>query len=86
MVGTFGYELDMISISPEEQRQIPEQIVQYHQLQPLLQSGDYYRIASATQDSGWDCQMVASKDRDQAVVFIVRTLDTPKQAQKRLRL
>lgn len=86
MAGTFGYELDVTALSEEEQSQIPEQISQYHALQQLIQSGNYYRIASAGQDNGWDCQMVVSKDRDQAAVYVVRVLDAPNQMQKRLRL
>lgn len=85
MAGTFGYELDVTVLSPEEQRQVKEQIVQYRALQPLLQSGDYYRIASAG-DGGWDCQMVVSRDRSEAAVYIVRVLDAPNQLRKRLRL
>lgn len=86
MAGTFGYELDVTALPEEEQRQIPEQIAQYRSLQPLLQTGDYYRIASAGRDGGWDCQMVVSRDRERAAVFAVRTLDAPNQTRKRLRL
>ena len=86
MAGTFGYELDVTAISSEEQQQIPGQIQQYHRIQPLIQSGDYYRIASAAQNSGWDCQMVVSKTKDEAVLFLVRVLNAPNQCQKYLRL
>lgn len=85
MAGTFGYELDVTAISPEEARQIPEQIARYRELQPLIQQGDYYRVASA-RDGGWDCQMVVGRDRARAAVFVVRVLDAPNQVQKRLRL
>lgn len=86
MAGTFGYELDVTAISGEEQQQISEQIAQYRTLQPLIQSGDYYRISSASCNDGWDCQMVVSKDRREAAVFVVRVLDAPNQRSKRLRL
>ena len=86
MAGTFGYELDVTAISPEERRQIPGQIQEYQRIQALIQSGDYYRIASAAQDNGWDCQMIVSKVKDEAVLFLVRVLNTPNQHQKYLRL
>ena len=86
MAGTFGYELDVMAISEDEQRQIPEQIAQYKALQPLIQSGNYYRISSAAYDGGWDSQMVVSRGRTAAAVFVIRVLDAPNQPQKRLRL
>jgi len=86
MAGTFGYELDVTALSENEQEQIPDQVAQYQELQPLIQSGDYYRIASAAQNGGLDGQMVVSKDQRQAVLFVARVLDAPNQAQKRLRL
>ncbi len=85
MAGTFGYELDVTALSPDEARQIPAQIARYKALRPLVQSGDYYRIASAW-EGGWDCYMVVGRDREQAAVFAFRVLDAPNQAPKRLRL
>lgn len=86
MAGTFGYELDVTAITEEEQRQIPEQIARFKALHPLIQSGNYYRISSAACNGGWDAQMVVSRDRREAAVFVIRVLDAPNQAQKRLRL
>lgn len=83
--GAFGYELDVTALAPEEARQIPKQIALHKDLWPLIQSGDYYRIASG-RDGGWDCRMVVGKDRKEAAVIAVRVLDAPGQAPKRLRL
>lgn len=85
MAGTFGYELDVTAIAPEEQEQIPGQIARYQTLQPLLQSGDYYRLASA-RDGGLDAQMVVSRERDRALLLLVRVLNAPNQMQRYIRL
>lgn len=70
--GTFGYELDVTKISKEDRALIPEQIKLYHKYQHLIQAGDYYRIASWSEDKPYDSWMVVSKDKKEALVTYVQ--------------
>ncbi len=79
LAGTFGYELDVTRISPEEQRQIPAQIRRYHRHRALIQSGDYYRLSSLFGGCQLDAQMVVSKDKSEALVTLVWALNAPNQ-------
>ena len=46
MAGTFGYELDISRLTPEEKTEIKEQISTFKKYYNLIQRGDYYRIFS----------------------------------------
>ncbi len=74
LAGTFGYELDITKISEEDRRQIPEQVALCHKYQSLIQTGDYYRIASWTDRKPFDCWEVAAKDASEALVTCVQIL------------
>lgn len=74
MAGTFGYELDITRISEEERALIPGQIEQFHRYQGLMQKGDYYRIQSWNEKKPFDCWMVVSKDKKEALVTCVQVL------------
>ena len=86
LLGTFGYELDVSRIAPEEQELVPGQVELYHRYCALIQSGDYYRLSSAQAGNQLDAQMVVSKDKGQALVSMVRVLNAPNQRPKRIRL
>lgn len=75
--GTFGYELDITKISGEDRAQIPGQVEQYHKYQPLVQKGDYYRLASWTLERPYDCWEVAAKDGSEVLVTFVQVLAEP---------
>lgn len=45
MAGTFGYELDLKSLTEEEKEEIRSQIADYHRYAPLIQNGLYYRLS-----------------------------------------
>lgn len=74
--GTFGYELDITGIPEKDREQIPEQIELYHQYQQLIQTGDYYRIASWSDRKPYDCWEVVDKDGAEALVTYVQVLGT----------
>lgn len=65
--GTFGYELDLNELTPEEQRDVARYTAFMKQHRELIQFGDFYRLASPFEgnDTGW---MAVSGDRSQAVV------------------
>lgn len=77
LAGTFGYELDITKIAKEEQEMIPAQVAMYHKYNDLVREGDYYRIASYRENHQYDCYMVVSKDRTEALVTFVQVLNRP---------
>lgn len=46
MAGTFGYELNLAELSPEDKLEIRRQIEEYHKYAPLIQNGLYYRLSN----------------------------------------
>lgn len=86
LAGTFGYELDITSISKEDREQIPEQIRLYHKYQPLIREGDYYRIGSWRETKKYDCWQVVSKDQKEALVTYVQVLTEPNYRSRKLYL
>ena len=75
--GTFGYELDITKLPPEERAMIPGQIALYKKFSPLIREGDYYRIASALENGEYDCWMSMSQDKKQALVTFVQLYNHP---------
>lgn len=75
LAGTFGYELDVTRISEEERSKIPGQVEMYHKYNDLVREGDYYRLASYEHNiNNYDCYMVVSKDKSEALVTFVQVL------------
>lgn len=75
--GTFGYELDITKLSDEERNQIPHQIELYKRYGDLIRTGDYYRIASYSQNNEYDCWMSAAKDKSKAIVTFIQVMNHP---------
>lgn len=86
LAGTFGYELDITQISEENRGMIPEQVEMYHKYQELLSKGDYYRIASWSDNNLYDCWSVVSKSKDEVLVTYVQVLGVPNSRSRRIRL
>lgn len=86
LAGTFGYELDITKISEEDRAQIKGQTEMYHRYNDLVRSGDYYRIASYSENQIYDCYMVVEKDRSRALVTYVQVRAVPNMHSRRLRL
>jgi len=74
MCGTFGYQLDITKLTDEELAMIPRQVEAYHRLNPLITTGDYYRLHDIFTTDSWDAWMVAAKDKSEALVTYVRVL------------
>lgn len=56
MAGTFGYELDLNRLSPEEAQEVKEQIAAFRRDYDLIQNGSYYRLtdpAVETRYAAW---------------------------------
>lgn len=86
LAGTFGYELDITKISEEERDQIPDQVELYHKYHHLIQTGDYYRIASWSDRKPYDCWEVAAKDASEILVTYVQVLGRTNTHSRNLRL
>ncbi len=86
LAGTFGYELDVTRIPEEDRKQIPEQVAMYHKYNDLVREGDYYRIASYSQNRQFDCWQVVNEDKSQALVTYVQVLNRPNFKSKRILL
>ncbi len=86
MAGTFGYELDLTRLTPEEKEEIRGQIRDYKNDYELIQNGEYYRLTdpdSAGQYHAWE---FASSSGDRALVCVVSLRANPNGPASVLRL
>lgn len=83
--GTFGYELDLNSLTEEEIAQVKEQIIFMKKYRRLFQFGDFYRLKSPFEENEtvW---MVVSEDKETAIVGYYRVLNGVNQPYSRVRL
>ena len=79
MSAVFVYELDLTKLSPEEKKQVKEQIISYQTIRPVIQYGHYYRLASPFEENivAW---MFVSPKQDEAIVFLGRILASAQPA------
>ena len=75
--GTFGYELDITKLPPEERAMIPGQVALYKRFGDLVRNGDYSRIASYSENNEYDCWASIAKDKSKALVTFVQVLNHP---------
>lgn len=85
MAGTFGYELDVTSLDEEQKRQIPRQIERYQRLAPVIRDGDYFRLASYSENGTHDCWQIVSKDRKHTVVTYIQVKSRANLKSRRVR-
>ena len=83
--GTFGYELDLNRLTPEEQEEVKHQIEFMKKYRGLLQFGTFYRLKSPFEGNitAW---MVVSQDRSKAIVGWYRVLNGANMPYTRLKL
>ncbi|MBO4679134.1 MAG: alpha-galactosidase [Lachnospiraceae bacterium] len=86
LAGTFGYELDITKIPIEERAQIPFQVAQYHKYNDIIREGDYYRLASFTDNREYDAWMVISRDAKEVLITYVDVFKHPNFKSRRLLL
>lgn len=86
LAGTFGYELDVTKIPQEDREMIPKQVAMYHKYNDLVRRGDYYRIASYSQNHKFDCWEVVSEDKKEVLVTFVQVLNRANFKSRRIRL
>ncbi len=86
LLGTFGYELDVTRIPAEDVNMIPAQIENYHRFSDLVRQGDYYRLASYSENRQYDCVQIVSKDKSESIVVFVQVTGRPNYHSRNLRL
>ena len=74
--GNLGYEMDIRTLTPEEQAEVKEQIRTYKALRETVQHGTFYRLLSPQRhnDSGWN---LVSQDGNTVVCCQYRVLADP---------
>lgn len=86
MVGTFGYELDVTRIPQEDRDAIPGQIAEFNKYNPIIRTGDQYRIGNVFENNMWDAWIFVAKDKSEAVFTFVQVLGRPNYRSRRIKL
>lgn len=86
MIGTFGYELDVTRIPQEDRDAIPAQIAEFNKYNPIIRTGDQYRIGNVFEDNTWDAWIFVAKDKSEAVFTFVQVLGRPNYRSRRIKL
>ena len=86
MVGTFGYELDVTRIPQADRDAIPAQIAEFNKYNPIIRTGDQYRIGNVFEDNMWDAWIFVAKDKSEAVFTFVQVLGRPNYRSRRIKL
>lgn len=73
MTGTFGYELDITSLSKEEKEAIKKQISHFKENYETIQEGEYYRLSNPWENEVFTAWQIVSKTRDKILLNIIRT-------------
>ncbi len=71
MSGTFGYEMDLGTVTGEERETIARQVQQYKEHWDLVESGDYYRLSSPFDEGPYTAWTHVAPDRRRALVSLV---------------
>ena len=58
----------------------------YHKYNDLVREGDYNRMASYSQNKQYDCYMVVTKDKSQALMTYVQVRGVPNSKSKKVKL
>lgn len=71
MAGTFGYELDLRTLSDEEKELVKKQCADYHKYYDLTHFGNYYRLISPWKNRTACAWSFVSEDRSEALATYV---------------
>lgn len=85
MAGSFGYELDLNTLSEEEKQEVAGQVKIYKKYQELIYNGLYYRLCNPIEEnlSFWE---FVSKDKSEVLVQGVVYRAEPNSLRNRIRL
>ena len=85
MCGSFGFELNPIDLSSEERAAIPSILQDWADINPIVISGSFYRLA-LPDDSNWPAVQFISKDENTAILFAFQQKNAVKPAAPPVRL
>ena len=87
MAGTFGYELDLTRMDPEEKKKVGAQIGFFRRVRHLVSDGDHYRLVNPWENEAhrtvWE---FAAKDASEALVIAVQSVAFPSHGIRFLKL
>lgn len=86
LLGTFGYELDITQLSEQEKEEVKCQVKKYHKYNEMIREGDYYRLASVSENGVYDSWMIVTKDKTKALLFYIQVKAKANTKSKFLRL
>lgn len=73
MTGTFGYELDITSLSKEEKEEIKKQVSQFKANYKTIQEGTYYRLSNPWENEVFTAWQLVSETKEKVLLNIIRT-------------
>ncbi len=71
MAGSFGYELDLNTLSDKERQEVREQIVRFKKYGPLIHNGLYYRLSDPMTDKFAVWEFVSENRREVLVNGVI---------------
>lgn len=85
MAGSFGYELDLNTLSAAEKEEVKEQVKTYKKNQDLIYNGRYYRLSDPAEDglSAWE---FVAQDGSEVLVQCVVYRARPNALRRRIKL
>ena len=84
--GSFGYELDLNQLSPEELAEVREQIAFYKHHRELIHNGTFYRLQSPFKGDRQTAWMLVSQDQNTALLGTFKVLNQVNRSHQRLQL
>lgn len=85
MAGSFGYELDLNTLSHDEKQEVKEQIVRFKKDGPLIHNGLYYRLSDSLNDN-YAMWGFVSEDKKEVLVHGVIFRTEPNRTQYLVKL
>ena len=83
--GTFGYELNLGSLSDEEKEKIKNQIKFFKKYSKVIHQGDFYRLQNPFENNEV-CWLTVSEDKSTAIVAYYQVLSRPNEKYNRIKL
>ncbi|MBQ3418334.1 MAG: alpha-galactosidase [Ruminococcus sp.] len=86
MSGTFGYELDLDKLSPEELEEMKEQVKRFKEIEPIVHGGLHYRLSTSVDSRHYVAWQFVSEDKSRSLLNIVVTNPLANSAPVHVRL
>ena len=76
LAGTFGYELDVTTMSDEDKEEVKGQIAEYHKYYDVIHFGDLYRVIPPNREECAWCYV--SEDKSEALLTFICVRNRPR--------